>query len=247
MKKLFSLLLSVSLLVAQCAFAENTAEAFSTGDYEYVLLENDTATITRYIGSDSEITIPDKLDGHVVSGIGEAAFAGAGITEITIPDSVTSIGIAAFNHCDSLTEVVIPDGVTMIDIATFADCAALEKITLPESVTSIGDSAFASCFKLTEIEIPDSVTYIGVYAFPSTALTEIVIPDSVTAIGEGAFGWCFDLRTVTLPASVPDLDLSNVFKEVLEGIKFIVPTGSNSERLCKDAGVRYTYLDADSE
>lgn len=241
MKKLSALLLSLLFLLVQCAFAEGAPDAFTAGDYSYLLTEEDTAVITMYTGAETGITIPDTLDGHPVDRISDGAFAGSPITKLTIPESVTGIGIAAFNNSAALTEAVILGSVTTIDIATFADCHALKKITLPESVTSIGDSAFASCYELGEINLPEGLTSIGVYAFPSTALTEVVIPDSVTSIAEGAFGWCFDLTSVTLPASIPGLDLSSVFTEVLDGITFIVPAGSDSEQLCREAGVQYTY------
>ena len=91
-------------------------------------------------------------DGRILVVDGELiAFAQAGITEYTIPDSVTSIGYEAFFDCDSLTSVTIPDSVTSIGDYAFASCYSLTSITIPDSVTSIGDYAFSNCDSLKKV------------------------------------------------------------------------------------------------
>ena len=104
-------------------------------------------------------------------------------TEITIPDSVTSIGDGSFFLCDSLTSIVIPDSVTSIGDMAFGNCSSLTSIVIPNSITSIGDLAFGDCSSLTSIVIPNSVTSIGMGAFYNcTSLKSIVIPDSIKTI-----------------------------------------------------------------
>ena len=80
-----------------------------------------------------------------------AAFAPAGLTEYTIPDSITSIGMRAFYYCSSLTSVTIPNSVTSIEEAAFVGCRSLTSITIPESVTEIGRLAFSGCTSLKEV------------------------------------------------------------------------------------------------
>ena len=159
--------------------------------------------------------IPTSLKEVIITApcktIGDYAFYAfngyRGLTNIIIPDSVTSIGNCAFAFCERLTSITIPDSVTFIDRNAFFYCSSLANITIPDGVTSIGIQAFEMCTKLTNITIPDSVTSIGNHAFADcTSLTSITIPNSVTSIGVGAFQRCTGLTSVTLPfiGNTPD-------------------------------------------
>ncbi len=87
------------------------------------------------------------------------------VTELVIPEGVTSIGERAFYNCKSLISITIPDSVTSIGRDAFCNCTSLISVTIPSNVTSIGDWAFYGCSSLTSITIPGSVTSIGSYAF----------------------------------------------------------------------------------
>ena len=150
----------------------------------------------------TNVVVPEK-----VTSIGKYAFKGYdSLTEIIIPNSVTSIGDNAFSSCTNLTEITIPNSVTSIGTAAFSGCTSLKEIIIPNSVTSIADMAFSGCTNLTKITIPDSVTSIGDHAFSScTNLTEIIIPDSVTSIGDYAFSSCTNLTKITIPDNVTSI------------------------------------------
>ena len=104
-----------------------------------------------------------------------------------------------------ITELVIPNGVTSIKNYAFFNCKGLTSITIPNSLTSIGGSAFYGCTALTSITIPNSVTSIGNYAFSECdGLTSITIPKSVKSIGQDAFSNCENLADVyCLATDVP--------------------------------------------
>ena len=126
------------------------------------------------------------------------AFAPVGITEYTIPNSVTTIGKAAFAYCKNLTSVTIPNSVTTIGDGAFSECDSLTSVTIPNGVMTIGVYAFWACDNLTSVTIPNSVTTIGEDAFYGCkSLTSITIPNSVTTIGVGAFFSCDNLSEET--------------------------------------------------
>ena len=129
-----------------------------------------------------------------------------GLTSVTIPDSVTTIGYQAFAGCTSLTSVTIPDSVTSIDMWAFNNCDGLTSITIPDSVTSIGNSAFYGCNNLSSVTIGSGVTSIIVAAFAyCTNLTSITIPDGVTSIGDQVFYGCSGLTSVTIGSGVASI------------------------------------------
>lgn len=186
MKKLSALLLVLLLAVPYAGFAEeNDGPArYTSGDYEYIILDDGTAEIAKHKGSATEVTIPSTLDGKRVSRIGNTSFGG--------------------NF--SLVSVVIPYGVTKIDIAAFADCVCLTSVTIPDSVTDIGTLAFSDCLELPCVSLPNSVTRIGQRAFEGCeSMTSFTIPDSVTQMGDNPFGICKNLTEMILSPDHPYL------------------------------------------
>ncbi len=106
----------------------------SSSNYEYKVKDDGTASITKYLGSGGDVTIPDTLGDH----------------------TVTMIGNSAFNDHNRLTSVTIPDSVTEIGQYAFFGCTKLISITIPDSVTKIGQYAFSGCTKLSDVYYGDS-------------------------------------------------------------------------------------------
>ncbi|MCR4644795.1 MAG: leucine-rich repeat domain-containing protein [Oscillospiraceae bacterium] len=128
--------------------------------------------LIEYRGEGGNVTIPDS-----VTSIGKFAFEGCtGLTSVTIPDSVTSIGRWAFDGCTGLTSVRLPHSVKTIEGGTFIGCTGLTSVIIPDGVTSIEAGAFSECTSLASLTIPESVMTIAPYAFSNCyALTEVTI------------------------------------------------------------------------
>ena len=169
--------------------------------------DSNPLSYTQHLYSDEDTEITNLVIPNSVTSIGRYAFSGcSGLTSVTIPNSVTSIGESAFKRCTGLTSVTIPNSVTSIDWYAFSGCSGLTSVTIPNSVTSIGRYAFSGCSGLTSVTIPNSVTYLSDYAFYNcSGLTSVTIPNSVSGIGEYAFSGCSGLTSVTIPNSVTSI------------------------------------------
>ena len=173
MKRLLALLILIITLL-MCLISCNVSEHIESKQYEengfrYSLRYDSFsiyAVIEYYNGTSNVVEIPSTFKGFPVKSIDFSAFIDCThITEVTIPDSVTTIGINAFNGCTGLTSVVISEGVTTIGSSAFGGCENLTSIVIPDSVTTIERHAFYGCNSLTSVRIPDGVTNIGLYAF----------------------------------------------------------------------------------
>ncbi|MBQ2540935.1 MAG: leucine-rich repeat protein [Paludibacteraceae bacterium] len=137
----------------------------------------------------------------------------AALGEIVIPNSVTSIGEAAFYDCSGLTSVTIGNSVTSIGNNAFSGCSGLTSVTIHSNAIvskdySSGGYSIKNIFgnQVRNYIIGSSVTSIGNYAFSEcTGLTSVIIGNNVTNIGTGAFLGCTDLTSIEIPNSVTSI------------------------------------------
>lgn len=147
------------------------------GAFTYLIMRSGAAVV-EYHGTDTEVAVPDMLNELPVSAVGTDAFAGNfHIEKISLPDSITLIGLGAFRGCNNLTEVLHwPAALAGIGRGAFAQCSSLKKLRLPDGIGFIGEDAFSGC----------------------TALENILLPESLFDIGPGAFSGCAALRTAVI-------------------------------------------------
>lgn len=159
------------------------------GLYAYRPDENGTsATLTAYRGNDKILTLPRRItvgaNFYTVTTIGKH-FANATVEKVVFPTNsqITRLESYAFSNCVSLKEISIPDSVNSVGAQAFNGCVSLVDVTLSKSITVIEANMFSNCTSLKEITIPESVETIGVAAFYNCYnLTRIII--NFTKVGE---------------------------------------------------------------
>lgn len=141
-----------------------------------------------------------------VQGIGEYAFIECyTLTELTMPDTVISIGYMALSYT-GLRHIRLSENLQSMDEECFFKCIFLEELTLPESLKVIPERAFDSCYSLRTVVLPDGLQSIGEHAFWSCYdLSEITIPAGVTDIAASTFMGCRSLTKVTFLGPVTSI------------------------------------------
>ena len=183
--------------------------------------QNDENSYTYVSNSWSgDLVIPDTItigNNYAVKIIGRLAFAGcAGLTSVTIPNTVTSIDDEAFSSCIDLKSATLGNSVETIGNSAFNGCKNLETVNMGNSVKNIGNDAFRAT-NIKDINIPSSVTNIGGWAFAECHNLETIdIPSSVETIGETAFQSCDNIKTLTYNTDA--LNINSISKSNLETV-----------------------------
>ena len=206
-----------------------------------------------YYGSESDgkLAILDLSETKIVSGggrylyddyyidyfythdneLGSRAFYNcSGLTSLSLPSGITSIGWEAFSGCSGLTSLSLPSGITSIDSEAFSGCSGLTSLSLPSGITSIGGNAFSGCSGLTSLSFPSGITSIGGYAFSGcSGLTSIyVYAEKLPNMESDVFDGCDAKKcTVYVPKGTYDdywLSEFGYFENIVE----FDPTGINN-------------------
>lgn len=229
MKKLFSLLLAGLMIVSFAACSDENDDETDLDDYrqeeviidsytndlgqtfKFDSLDSETVTITAYQGGDIPhvVEIPSEMHGKKVAGISDMAFYSlSNVTEVKIPNTITTIGSMAFAECRQLVSVTIPASVEEIGDAAFMRCNSLKSVTFEagSKLTELPLASFKECSSLESVTIPANIETVGAGAFQACyALETIVIEEGVKTLGAQAFQDCKALASITLPASLTEI------------------------------------------
>lgn len=205
-------------------YADETRKMLGSVDYDYGVTvsdknmfaysENDDGTITITGGNivTPKLEIPAELEGKKVSAIGMNAFTGNDvITDLVIPEGVTTLNWYSFNTCRNLETVTLPDSLEFIDGWAFERCSRLKTISIPANVTQINGGAFAQNSSMTSITCdPANKNYVSVdgvlftkdmkelVAYPGGIQGGYTVPATVNHIGDAAFYGALGLDSVTI-------------------------------------------------
>lgn len=205
-------------------YADETRKLLGSVDYDYGVTvsdknmfaysENDDGTVTITGGNivTPKLEIPAELEGKKVSAIGMNAFTGNNvITDLVIPEGVTTLNWYCFNTCENLETVTLPDSLEFIDSWAFERCSKLKTINVPANVTRINGGAFAQNSSMTSITCdPANKNYVSVngvlftkdmkelVAYPGGIQGGYTVPATVNHIGDAAFYGALGLDSVTI-------------------------------------------------
>ena len=149
----------------------DTAEAGNATETEEDLTR---VVITGYTGTAEELSIPAAIHGKTVIGIANYAFA----------------------MQSTLKRVTLPNTVTMIGIGAFFAMKNLEQVDLPAGLKNLPEEAFAECTKLTAITLPEGLESIGGDAFSGTSISSLTLPVSLKTLDAKALRGCNHLETI---------------------------------------------------
>ena len=171
-------------------------------EFGFFILNKDEVMVTEYLGSGTDVKIPESYENYKVTVIGRSVFNNKGLTSVEIPDSVREIQDYAFASNRELTSVQLPSSLKIIGINSFFCCSALESIELPSSLEEIGVYAFCGS-GLKTVNIPKSTTLTKLDQFvfyQCQDLTEVNIPATITSIADNTFADCPNKITINAPS-----------------------------------------------
>lgn len=159
-----------------------------------ILYSMDLKTLSSYPAykTGTSYTIP-----QTITTVGEAAFIkNQYLEQITIPDSVTRLDLASFQQCYSLSSITIPDSVTYVDYFTFYGCSSLQSVKFGNGLKKTSYQMFRACDKLSEIDFGTYLEELDAHTFAyCSSLTSVKLPENIKKIGNGCFGECYNLES----------------------------------------------------
>ena len=197
MKKVLSIILIIaSVLTLFCAC--NKEKVDESGLYSYVVLDDDTAKITKYNGTEPvvELKIPSALDDYTVTVIGTEAFKDVQtITVVRTPDTLTKIEDYAFAN-SSVKKALMNRSPLLTEIGAYAfsECKNLVQTDMPRDLETLGTYAFYYCEKLKIAQFRGDKVKIGEFAFDACPKAVFYIRSTSTNVKSYADMYKFEVK-----------------------------------------------------
>ncbi len=246
-KRLFSLFTSLIMVISLVSVLPTmSVSAKTSGDYEYEILDDGTAKIKKYNGTDEILKIPYYIEGHLVTQI--SGFSGCNsLKKVIIPNSVTTISNLAFACCSNLETVVIGKDVEKIYRGTFTYCDSLKEIVLSSNINYIEEKAFFFAKHNTIVytyansptelcvQRDDSLEHFTLYYLPKVNTNnksfDLHYKMSLTTIKEALLSLYTSINAVSITVTDKNnVTVNNFDNELQEDMKFKV-TLSNGENI----------------
>ena len=190
-KKILSYVALLSILLTVMPISSFANEPVSvvrnyTDESKFVFDEN-TNTITKFTGDETEVIIPEKIKGVEVKAIGKMAFKGKKIKSVTLNEGLEVIGNGAFAGITTLEKINFPSTLKQIDDMAFVK-TSLKELQLNEGLQVIGKRAFSNCSSLQKINLPNSLTKISDNAFEKCKVSnDILFGENLGHVGHKVF------------------------------------------------------------
>lgn len=205
------------------------------GESEYVIEKSGyySGTIKAYLGNDTNLVVPDVVNGIVPTELGGNIFKNSNIESIVLPDTITTIGDGAF--CNTNLKSITANGICNLNKRCFYGCEQLTDINFP-TLKYVGDEALSGCKMLKTINLPEC-TEVGWSAFKGCAMKEIVLKKA-SSLGENTFSNCSNLETLYIPKATGLMgfdgctNLKTVFAPTAKSITTDI--SSNATIYCSD-------------
>lgn len=186
MKKVISVVLIMASVLALFCSCKGGAKPVQSGDFEYVVLEDGSAKITKYLAQDERATyeMPSSVDEYTITVIGAEAFKGAqGIKELKTPETLLKIEERAFEGSSvKVVKMNRSKELTEIGEYAFAECDNLIQADMPAKLETLGDYAFYHCDKLRIAQFRGNTKTIGTFTFDACPEVKIHLKDSAVNV-----------------------------------------------------------------
>ena len=167
----------------------------------------------------TEVVMPESI----TTLLAETFYECSGLREVKLSNNITSIGNNAFGYTSSLTKINIPTSLTTLPYRMFFRASSLETIYIPSNVTTIANDVFYEANNLTYISIPSSVTTMGNNVFYNCPnLERVILNEGLTNIGTYSFFSCENLNEIIIPNSVSNIGI-NCFQDCIGMTNVVLP------------------------